>query len=194
MRVDKSFIISLVVIIILLSLLSLNDKSLVVIGNKKILSEIDHLLLPLGSKNITESDFNALKNMVRKDEYATGEVNDIILLTKYKEYSHIGHSLGFLYEYVKTGEEPLCPGHALSHYYVFLRHGEDDTAKDNLEEAEEGFEEWKKDMSHKGAAYLVENNYTYSSSLIAKYLDKIDNGDNVIGDDDLSNLNDVVCA
>lgn len=189
------FILVLIYFIAILFLLlkNLNSQTSIA-GNQAVMDEINRLLIPLGSKNITEADFSTLKNLVKNDNYAGGEVDEMILLAKYKEYPHIGHGLGFLYNYEKTGKEPVCPGHLLSHYYVFLKHGENDSANDNLKEAKSAFGEWKSGMASKSDSYLMENNYTFYSELINFSLAKIDFGNNNITSEEISDLSDAPCA
>ncbi|MBX4212178.1 hypothetical protein KW787_01835 [Candidatus Pacearchaeota archaeon] len=143
-----------------------------VVGNKDILNEIDRLLLPVDSQNITEKDFGTLTKMVRSDKYASGEVNEIVTLAKYKEYAHIGHGLGSLYQYVKTGQAPVCPGHLLSHYYVFLKHGEKDLAEENLNEVE---------------------NLSFNNTLFTKSLNRIYSGNTSTSETEISQLADAPC-
>ncbi len=185
------FIVFLVIGIILLSSY---DAPKTLIGDSKTLKEIDRLLLPLDTKTLTEIDLNDLKEMVKSDEYASREVEELILLTKYKEYSHVGHGLAFLYEYVQTGEEPVCPGHLLSHYYVFIKHGEIDTANDNLAEAKATIPEWKNIELTKNETYLAEINY---SSYVEKFnfnINKIEGGNSTATEEEISDLADAPCA
>ena len=166
-----------------------NFKEYLLNDNLEILDEIDRLLLPVYSQNITEADFNNLKEMVKGDRYASHEVSEMIMLAKYKEYSHIGHGLGFVYEHVQTGETPICPGHLLAHYYVFLKHGENDLALENLEHAESDVEEWKTKMDER-------NEFDYSSDfdLMIFHLSKIKNGDNIISEEKIETLSEIVCG
>ena len=166
-----------------------NFKEYLLNDNLEILDEIDRLLLPVYSQNITEADFNNLKEMVKRDKYASHEVSEMIMLAKYKEYSHIGHGLGFVYEHVQTGETPICPGHLLAHYYVFLKHGENDLALENLEHAESDVEEWKTKMDER-------NEFDYSSDfdLMIFHLSKIKNGDNIISEEKIETLSEIVCG
>ena len=52
-----------------------NFKEYLLNDNLEILDEIDRLLLPVYSQNITEADFNNLKEMVKRDKYASHEVS-----------------------------------------------------------------------------------------------------------------------
>ena len=166
-----------------------NFKEYLLNDNLEILDEIDRLLLPVYSQNITEADFNNLKEMVKRDKYASHEVSEMIMLAKYKEYSHIGHGLGFVYEHVQTGETPICPGHLLAHYYVFLKHGENDLALENLEHAESDVGELKTKMDEKN-----EFDYSPDFDLMIFHLSKIKNGDNTISEEKIETLSEIICG
>lgn len=198
--VNESQITGLIVmsiIIILIGLILVNytffNSSNEVIGNTEAINEINRLLLPVSNGNITEKDFDRLKVLTENDEHASNEVNEMILLAKYNESTHIGHSLGFLYEYIKTGEESICPGHSLSHYYVFLKHGEFEVAKDSLEEAILNFDVWKSREEVKSNESLKEINYTFYLNLINSSMNNIENGNNSISEEDVINLADAPC-
>jgi len=183
---------SLILIFLIVFLFNFNKIS--VIGNKKIITEINHLLIPTESKTITENDFSKLKGMVKSDSIASDEINELILLAKYKEYSHIGHGLGFLYDYIKTGKKPICPGHSLSHYYVFFGHLEIETAKSNLAEAKSNFPIWDSKMISYNETFRSEQNYTFYSSLINSSLSRIETGNNNASDLEISNLAEAPCV
>jgi len=193
MRKNKLLVLFLLIVIFSIIFLFNFNKSQVV-GNEKIISEINHLLIPLESKTLTENDFSKLKEMVKSDSIASDEVNELILLAKYKEYSHIGHGLGFLYDYIKTGKKPICPGHSLSHYYVFFSHGEIETANSNLEEAKTNFPIWNSKMISYNETFRSEQNYTMYSNLINSSLGKIKNGNNNASDVEISNLAEAPCV
>ena len=161
-----------------------------IVGNTTILSELDHLLLPVAYKNITESDLNPLKEMVQGDEYAEDEVHELQLMARYQEYSHVGHGIGFLYEYIQTGNESVCPGHALAHYAVFLKHGESEVATENLEEAQEGFEKWENlDLQQQSQI----ENYSEYNNLFSSILKKFDSGNSTLTEDEIFTLSDAPC-
>ncbi len=187
------FIFLIALIIVLIFNLS-PKKNTSIIGNQNILTEINRLLGLNYYQNITVSDFEKIKAMVKGDDYATNELNELVLLAKYKEYSHIGHGLGFIYEYVKTGNQSICPGHSLSHYYVFLRHGENSSAQNNLQEAESNFPVWQSAEQSKNKTYLSDINYTYYNLLINSSIQNINLGNSSASDDYISNLSDAPCV
>lgn len=187
-------LIALLLISLTISINIVEPKKSDIIGNTTILSEIDNLLLPVANQNITESDFNNLKKLVNDDKYANDEILELTTLAKYNEYSHIGHGLSYLYDYIKTGKEPICPGHFLAHYYVFLNHNENHLAEHSLEEAQETFPEWTSTMNSRNESYLADKNYSYYSELIQSSLDRIKDGDNEISDENISNLAEAHCS
>ncbi len=148
-----------------------------IIGDPVVLSEIDRLLLPVANQNISENDFEKLEELVKNDELAHHEVEELIVLARYKEYSHIGHGLTFLYKYVKSGEEAVCPGHQLAHYYVFNKHGETHLAEHVFEEAEESIEGLNATDYH----------------LFVSHLDAIKNGNSETTEEEISELADAAC-
>ena len=165
-----------------------------VVGNEEILKEINRILLPISNLNVTPNDFSTLKNMVKKDGYAKNEVGELILLAKYKEYSHIGHGIGFLYQYVKTGNESICPGHLLSHYYIFIKHNENETANDNLNEVIALEQKWNGLMEKKNTSYLTEVNYTYYRGIISENIKEINLGNSSASEEQIGVLSEVPCA
>ena len=165
-----------------------------IIGNASILSEIDRLLFPLYYRNITKNDFSKLKEQVKEDAYAANETEELIILTNYKEYIHVGHGLAFLHNYVKTGKEQICPGHLLSHYYVFLKHNETTYANSNLKEAKEKLPEWQQVEESHNQTYLTAQNYTFYKNILNQILVQIDKGNSTISDKDIFTLTAAPCA
>jgi len=184
----------LLIFVLILVKINLSKKNSDLTGNEAVIKEINRLLLPLDAKTLTESDFDTLKELVKKDSYASEEVEELILLTKYKEYSHVGHGLGFLYSYIISGKEPICLGHLLSHYYVFMKHGEEKVAEDNFMEAKNKFIEWKEIEEAHNENYRAEINYTSFKELFSKAIDSIDSGNSVTSDDEIDSLAEASCA
>ena len=163
-----------------------------VIGNKVILTEINNLLLPIYTQNVTVNDFNNLKYMVRNDESATEKVNELITLAYHKEYTYMGSDMGSLYEYIQTGKENICPGQALAHYFVFLKYKENHEAILNLNNA--------KTQLNSYAIFVKKTNnssssdsYKVSLDLINLTLQKIESGDNSTNDEQISFLSQAPC-
>lgn len=163
-------------------------------GNQEILTEINRLLGPLEARNMSEKDFVHLQELVEGNEAGEHEVEELVTLTNYQEYSHIGHGLGSLYEYVKTGEEPICPGHLLSHYYVFMNHNEEHLAEENFEEAQEQLEEWNTRMQAHNESYLEDKNYTYYKGLFEESVIHIESGNSSVSNEYISALANAPCG
>ncbi len=111
-------------------------------AKKTIIDEINRLNSLNSNESIKTGDFLKLEGLLSKDENALDEINEIKVMVKYEEYYHVYHGLGFLTDYIKSGKKTLCPGHSLSHYYVFIRHNETDLANDNFKEAKDVFQKW----------------------------------------------------
>ncbi|HLC53401.1 MAG TPA: hypothetical protein VJK03_02560 [Candidatus Nanoarchaeia archaeon] len=162
-------------------------------GNETILREIDKLLLPVSTRNITVQDFGRLAMLVAADEKAYEEVAELALLTHFKEYAHIGHGLATLHEYVKTGIEPLCPGHELAHYYVFMMHGEQQIAAEALALAQRQMQSWEEYASSQ-REYNKEVNYTDYSYLFKATEARIHGGNKTESDEVISSLIEAPCV
>lgn len=188
------FTILIFITVILVYLLFFSHESTPqVIKNQTVIQEINRLLLPVYSKNATEADFYRLQTMVASDSYAANEVHEMTLLTKYREYKHVGHGLGFLYEYIKTGNQSICPGHALSHYYVWISYGEKEAASDALAEAKETFLVWER-SSLPLSEDAPEHDKAFFTSLLTTTLSRIDAGNTSISDDERALLDEVPCV
>ena len=133
-------------------------------------------LLGLADKGtITEQDFAALESQVLDDEKALDEIHEIKTLVKYKEYMHAVHGISFLAEYLHTKKELLCPGHALAHYYVYRKHGEDELAQEALEEAKAQFSTWKQKIMENQQGHSMEE-VIQSITAIDEHLKMINTG------------------
>jgi len=187
------FLILAVLLIVVLSFaIKFNQNQQSITGNKVILKEIDSLLPLLEAKNITSSDFAHLSQLVGRDEYAKPEIFELQALSDDKEYSHIGHGLGFLYQYVKTGVEPLCPGHALAHYYVFMKHGQIDLAADSLNDSKSDFGLWIQNLIVKKDTNMTEINEFENGFHDAVI--QIDSGNSSASEKQIFYFADTVCA
>ncbi len=191
-------IVSIIIIIVIVFLISSFIKHYTqeknITGNKEILTEINRLLGPLEARNMSEKDFVHLQALVEGNNNGEHEVEELVTLATYQEYPHIGHGLGFLYEYVKTGEEPICPGHLLSHYYVFMNHNEEHLAEENFEEAQEQLTEWNTRMLTHNETYLQDKNYTYYKEFFEETILSIENGNSTVNKEYISELANAPCG
>lgn len=185
----------LLAVFIFLFISSMNkpSKNETIVGDKNVETEINSLLLPVSDQSITERDFDKLAELVKNDEYASSEVIELSTLAKDKEYAHIGHGLAFLYEYVQTGKEPICPGHLLAHYYVFQKHGDEELAHHNYDESKDSLHAWEGMKDVKSEAYLTQINYTHFDTLFNSKLESIDAGNHNATEEEISELASAPC-
>ncbi|PIN89152.1 hypothetical protein COU57_06510 [Candidatus Pacearchaeota archaeon CG10_big_fil_rev_8_21_14_0_10_32_14] len=162
-------------------------------SNQEALDEINNLLGPLEAQNISQNDFLVLKDLVKDDKHASGEIIELIALSDYKEYSHVGHGIGFLYEYLKTGKERNCPGHSLSHYYVYMKHGNYDLASDNLREAKNSVSKWEKLEETHNSTYLNEQDYFAYKKVVEESIKNINKGNSTVSNDFISYIAEAPC-
>jgi hypothetical protein len=157
-------------------------------GNQDILNELTAVSQLVNKKIATPDDFEKLEGMVAVDEDAEHEVEEIATLVKYKEYTHAGHGIGFLDGYIRTGKELLCPSHALVHYYVFEKHGEDELANHAMEEIEESFDEWVPLAREYDEKYPGGQDFDDIVKVIKGHIESIEKGDKTATDAELDFL------
>lgn len=160
--------------------------------NKTIISEINKLVPLVYAQNMTPSDLNQLGMLVSKDSYASGEIQEVKVLAIDKEYVHIGHGLGFIYECYKTGKQLICPGHSLSHYYVFIKHGQDELAYGNLNDSKSEFSLWNYTINTSG-----QYNTTEMTQFIEEYnrdIANVNSGNSTASEYQIDYLADAPCV
>jgi len=163
-------------------------------GNQTILDELSRLGSLASQQNITLDDFAQVDQMTAPDSDATDELGEIKIMVKYNEYEHALHGLGFLSSYVETGEHVICPGHSLSHYYVFMRHGEEDLAKDNLAEAKKNVDAWIPLAEAYDKQYPSGKDINAVIARVQQDIKNIDAGNSTAGDDEIRFLvTDALC-
>jgi hypothetical protein len=164
------------------------DGQISVDGKEATLQEISRLSLLASKETITESDLAALESMTAQNEEASDEVGEIKTLVSYKEYMHVSHSLAFLDGQIRTGKHSLCPAHALAHYYVFKKHGEDEMANEALEEAEEQLPRWKVVAKEFDEEYPGQVSYDTILASIEEHMGSIEQGETTATKDEISFL------
>jgi len=164
---------------------SMQDSSQSLPFNQTALNELNRLnhLNSLGYLN--QSDFSKIEKMFANDTYASGEITEIEALSKYHEYEHVFHGLSFLMDYVTTGYPVICPGHSISHYYVYMRHNETGFANDNLQDAEQNFERWIPMAKAYNEQYNVTADFNATVSRIQDDMMNIENGNSTATDDEI---------
>ncbi len=143
--------------------------------------------------NVTTDEFEELAVMLQNNSHASDELEEIATMMQYNETKHAAHSVGLLMYYVANKKDLICLGHALSHYYVFARHGEEEKAADALAEAKETLPEWKNITANEN---LTSQNVNIPAalSLIQTHLDSIKTGNTTASDDDIDALAGAYCA
>ena len=160
--------------------------------NQEVLDEITRLISLTSLEK--PADFEKLEGML-EDDHAKDELHEIEAMVKYKEYLHATHGLNFMASFIKSGKETLCPAHALAHYYVFMKHGEDDLAEEGLEEAKNQVEEWVPAAKEFNEKYPSGQSVGELSQRINSYLESIDKGNSTITDDEINALaNNGICV
>ncbi len=151
-------------------------------------AEIGRLSSLAQDKNITEGDLATLDGMLAGDKVAQDELGELAIMVRYKEYEHAGHTLSFIADYLDTGEELVCPPHALAHYYVFARHGEEDAAADALAEAKEGLPGWIPKAKEYDKEYPTGQDIDAIAQEVRGRIDAIEAGNTTASDDDIARL------
>jgi hypothetical protein len=165
-----------------------------VVGDVATRGELARLGVLIDQRSATTTDFATLEGLVAGDEDATTEVGEIKALVMYGEYTHAGHGIGFLDSYLATGNELLCPGHALAHYYVFSRHNDEHRAEHALEEAEEQFDEWKEKGAEYDAQFPGAQPFDVVAATVEKYLDAAREGATDAPEEDITMLATALCV
>ena len=155
----------------------------------RILAEIDKLEALSQQGTLQEGDVDALKGMVTDDQYAADESHEIQVMAKYQEYLHAYHGLDFLKKYITLNKEILCPGHALSHYYVYKKHSEDALADDSFKEAQDTYADWLEKTRKYGESHDIGPDFEQTASHIKTDIDMIANGNTtMVSDEELDFL------
>jgi hypothetical protein len=88
-------------------------------------------------------DLSGIKSRLSGDPALGHELEELEAMVRYGEMQHAVHTIGFIDGFLKTGEQISCPEHELSHYYVFMKHGEAGLAEHALEHAKEQIPGWE---------------------------------------------------
>lgn len=161
-----------------------------VVGNQAVLQEIARVSALTADNKTTVADLSTLGDMLKSDDGASDEFNELTVMVKYGEYYHATHALGFLGSYVQTGKETLCPGHELSHFYVFMRHNETDLANDALQTAKDTLAEWAPKAMAFNDEFPSGHSFGDIQANIQYHLDQIAAGNVTSSDSDTNFLSD----
>lgn len=161
--------------------------------NKAAIEELLRLEETIEQNKTTLQDLAVLESLLKNDSHASDELQELEAMVRYGEYQHADHSIGLLMYYITTGKDLLCPGHALSHYYVYLKHGEKELAQASLAEAKEQLPAWTEHAKNYNIT-LPREDFSSTLKLIQTHLAAIDAGNVTATDKDIAVLSDAFCA
>jgi hypothetical protein len=149
----------------------------VVDAKEAALQQISLLSSKAYAQTLTIDDFSSLESLLSGNDEAEHEVEEIKLLISYKEFMHAAHGLAFLDGSVRTGKHALCPAHALAHFYVFAKHGEDEIADEAFEEAEHQLERWRPLAKEYDEKFPGTVSYEDINARITSHMESIEEGE-----------------
>jgi hypothetical protein len=147
-------------------------------------AELSRLAQLASAHELQPQDLSTVEALL--DGYGDHELEEIGLMAGYGEYEHAAHAIGFLSDYLATGDEVLCPGHELAHYYVFMRHGDEHAAEHALEEVE--LEEWIPQAKAYEQQYPSGTDVDALAAGLQAFLDRIEEGDTAANDEEVAFL------
>lgn len=129
-----------------------------VIGNPGIIKEIIHierLSIPddNGNSNITVNDLQHLEELTKDDEIASDYTAEINWIVAHNRSEHLLHVTSFMREYISTGKDTPCIPHELWHISLYIKYGDLDYAKNEINSLDEKYTAWVKSMEVKRKAY-----------------------------------------
>ncbi len=165
-----------------------NSNSQLVSQNQPALNEISRLTSLAGKDSIKVEDLSKLEGMIKDDGKAMDEFNEIKTMVKYKEFEHAAHGLSFLDGYLRTGKKVICPGHELSHYYIFKKHGEGDMANDSLNAAKDEMSQWIPKARNYNNKYPSGENFDIIVKVLNDHIKDIESGKTTITNEEMDYL------
>ncbi len=165
-----------------------------VIGNQAVLAEASRVAALVDKKQAKPEDLDRLAELVKDDESASDEMHEITTMVKYGEFVHAGHGLGFIFNYLRTGKEAICPAHELSHYYVFMKHNETEMAKDALKGAQEKLDAWIPKAREYDATYHPTPSFNDTLERFTADMAAITAGNSNASNDEVMFLSDALCV
>lgn len=156
-----------------------------IVGNQQVLEELERVGALAQEGTLTVGELAMLDALTSVDHDAEHGMSELHLMVQYQEWEHAGHAIGFLSAYVQTGEEALCPGHDLAHYYVLSRHGETDEAMHALEHAEDHLRLWERKAKAYTELYPAPRTVEEISSIIDAHLTRISSGDSTATEEEV---------
>src|SRR5271157_282962 len=132
----KYFLIAIpIVLIIIAGLFFLSNspkQSSQVVGNQQVLNEIIRLEVLNEKSQLVESDYTNLFSMVQSDPNATDFAHDSLWFIQHNITSHASHELGYLYNYIKSGNYSICIPHEMEHIADYIQYNDTGQISDTL--------------------------------------------------------------
>ena len=141
-----------------LLLVSCAPKKSNVIGNKDIISEITRIeqlsmMDEDGNSNLTVDDLRQLQELIQGDKIAQDYTTELRWLVAHNESQHLLDTTSFMREYIDTGKDTPCLPHELWHISKYIRYGDLDYAKDEVNSLDEKYIAWVKGAEAKRKVY-----------------------------------------
>jgi hypothetical protein len=155
---------------------------------EQIQSELSRLAALSSEERLAVADLGQIKTLLAKDEKAIHEFEEVELMIGYGEYEHAGHTIGFVSDYIETGQNIICPGHELAHYYLFKRYQNEDMAEHSLHHGQEDFENWVTKATAYEAQYPGVESVDAIAKTIQQHFDRIASGNMTATDEEIRYL------
>ncbi len=91
---------------------------------------------------LEEKDLRNLNLLTVSDRHAAGFVEEAMWMIRHNETDHVGHSLYFLQEYEKTGEDSICIPHELTHIRLYVKDRDYELAEKQFQLVEKTKNTW----------------------------------------------------
>ena len=163
-----------------------------IFSNQTVTNELLRVGDLIEKEKVTSQDFSRLENLLKSDKHAEDELQEVEIMVGYGEYKHAGHGIGLLLYYMATKTDLLCPGHALSHYYIYLKHGDKSRAGSSFAEAKEQLPAWIQYAKEYRIHY--QENFNATLENMTKSISKIDAGITSATDEEINSLSEAFCA
>jgi hypothetical protein len=177
----KYFLIAIPIILIVIAglffLHNSSQQSSQVVGNQQILNEIIRLEVLNEKSQLTESDYTNLLSMVQSDPNATDFAHDSLWFIQHNITSHSSHELGYLYNYIKSGNYSICIPHEMQHIADYMQYNDTGQVNDTLARIHAFYAQWKSDTYQLKTKYPdVYGNLDQMIQNIDSALSKLDAG------------------
>lgn len=148
------------------------------VKNPALVSKMESLYNLNLQRELTQDDLTGLDKLVKDDNYASEELEELRWFIENKETLHISHSITALEVYASTGKKVFCITNAASHLRAYIKHNEEDLLLDNLQELPSELKVWKESVKQ---TQIKDRNYFKNFEDINKRVNdvvqRIENGD-----------------